>query len=529
MSVKYRLHVVAGIPGTRVRESLKRIEQHVGERPGAPVKWVSVEEHLDKVAEPFVRQQGAQIWGTPLAKLLLPRPLLRQLWQEAFASVWRRVEQLLGSSHVIVTLHLCYFLHRTREYFSPVDLKGVGKTLGQKAHAVVTLIDDIFDCHRHLYGGVCDVPESHDQSIIDLLRILDWRSKENLLADLLARSWGRPHFVFAVKHPIDTFLDLLYTDKTRVYLSHPISELRRKARSPELVGGVRAEIQRIRDVIARLGTRHVVFEPTSIDELRFRRTRDAHGHEDAALANLDPRWPFEPEARKVLYVSPSNPPNEFSFPIGWEQDEREEIAESPLLSELREGISRQINARDHALVEQTDMVACYRPIYEGHVSSGVQEELRHVKQLVQFEVREREPVGAVYCPNEDREAYPFRQLQETLLHWYRKRIITGPPRQTDLLLQGVLQRQPELRLQEVLSGDPQALIVMLTRYNLAIARAEGDESVLSPTPQAGRHVRATELAAAIGRFNRNYLDEFAEEKAVQMTASEPRFLEMLGC
>lgn len=118
------LHIVAGIPGTRVRRSLDRLVAHLspnGRPDESIVKWVSVEDKLRLIARPYVERIFPSVAQSSLSVLLLPRPFLRGLWLDAFNQAWREVESNLVHRNVILTLHLCYFHHLTREFFAPID------------------------------------------------------------------------------------------------------------------------------------------------------------------------------------------------------------------------------------------------------------------------------------------------------------------------------------------------------------------------------------------------------------------------
>src|SRR5262249_29389601 len=132
-------------------------------------------------------------------------------------------------------------------------------------------------------------------------------------------------------------------------------------------------------VVSRLRTNYIVIEPTAIDEYRF--SADSEGQ---LMGNLDARWPFHRDTRDLLYLKPApwgTSAARAGFPVDWDSDSREPLAGSSVLRELQEAIEHQIDARDHALVEQAQRIACYRPLYNGNASKGVREELEHLGRL----------------------------------------------------------------------------------------------------------------------------------------------------
>jgi len=525
-----KLHVVAGIPGTRVQKSLDSFVQYVADRHESPVSWVSVDEELRRAAEPYV-QKFFGMPGSSLGPLLLPRPFLRQIWRKAFDAVWQRVERALESQNVILTLHLCYFLHYTREFFVPLDVDVLKQKISKRATAVITLIDDIYDCHQQLFavGGRFNPPESPEAAVLALLMVLDWRSTEILLADSLAAACQRPHFVFGVKHTFETFFDLLYADKRKVYLSHPISEPRRTLRNGD-ANSAREVVTEINQALSRLQSEVLVFEPTAIDELRF---RPSDQDRRKPSGNLEPRWPFARDGRRMLYTPPEHSKNSFAFPVGWEEDRRAEIGHSSLLSELFEAVSSQINARDHALVEQSQLLACYRPLFMGNASSGVTEELLHMRRLIDPDVRRREDIGIVFSPESDRDDYPSRQLLKKFAAWRDDGLVAGDKGDFDRLLSDL--REPgKVKERTVLleQGDSRALMAMCSRYNLTIASKSGGrlpDGTLGTTSEAHRDQNAGQLAAGVLELKRTYLDDLADDGFVKMFNNETAFFKALGC
>lgn len=209
--------------------------------------------------------------------LLLPKPLLIQLWTKAFDQADQRIRESLASDRpVILTFHGVWFHLGVREYVSGVDFASLAN-LQVRPDVVFTLIDDIYDIKSRLskpngiFSYPVGEPDEYLTGVLRLLQILDWRNTENVLSSKVAQILNSKHFVLAVKHPISVFHDLFVgTDKKLVYIAHPISEVRRLLRGDDnerqLAEGI---VELIQDLTRRLREQFIVFEPTAIDELRF--------------------------------------------------------------------------------------------------------------------------------------------------------------------------------------------------------------------------------------------------------------------
>ena len=436
----------------------------------------------------------------------------------------QRAEESRREGDVIVTLHLSFFLNSTREYFVPADLPLLIDWVRESVDEIVTFVDDIYDVHQSLMGGpagvgMIDPPLTLEATIHNLIQILDWRSVEGMLASSLSSSTTTQHYQFAVKHPAETFHDLLYSPKPVIYLSHPISELRRL-----VIGGnedeARGLVNRMQGVVSRLRGSATVIEPTAIDELRF----------VPNTANLSPRWPFAADDRELIYVAPDAVPpaaKRFAFPAGWDVDAREELKTTDAVALLQSAIERQINARDHSLVEETDRVACYRPLFRGNASRGVEEELRHFAGLVKLGFRDGE-VSVVLVPAVDRRAFARRTLTEDLIPgWRQNGLIQGPD-------SGVAQFIREIDAgdalaDEVASGSVDALRTLLRNCSLS---ANPDSilggGVLGPSAPAGRQAAEADLARQIQNTSVPYVDELADRGVVTIVQSDQLFYNAFG-
>ena len=283
-----------------------------------------------------------------------------------------------------------------REYISPVSSQVL-----QPASHVITFIDDIYDIYERLRqpGHILQATRVDGNPLLDslvkLLFILNWRAIELVVAQQLAAACNARHFLFATKHPCSTFYSLLFEDKPVVYLSHHITFPR------ELLGlgqldDAKSLIDEISEFARCLRSKVTLFEPTTIDEARFSRIDLLDTKKP--LPALSQRWSMPvTDPRDMLYDSPQAAVgDEPLFGQEWRDDALAYLSNrnaltpaevsniehaAQLLMFLDDEIRHQINARDHALVEQSQFVAAYRPWMRGQSAGGVRKELQHHASL----------------------------------------------------------------------------------------------------------------------------------------------------
>jgi hypothetical protein len=256
------------------------------------------------------------------------------------------------------------------------------------------------------------------------------------LAGLLG---GIPHFTLATKHRCRLLEQILQGNPRRIYLSHPISEARRRASmgDHELFEAWCAEVRSLAD---HLSTEMAVWEPTTIDELRFRVTEvKLSGEEqhppnkmDVALPRLLQRWAFR-GVDEILWSDPPGQPSEILDPAGlFTQDDVGKISQADTWEDIEHAlgpgksaqlrsvsgqlaylltlIGQQINTRDRALVGQCSTLVVYRPVFNGSRATGVLREIEAHQRLVELQHYSDQPVRpAVFIlENSDDERLVWR-------------------------------------------------------------------------------------------------------------------------
>jgi len=351
-----------------------------------------------------------------------PKCLLLRLWKDAIDNSLRA---LPIRRTLFLSLHPILYSSDSREYFSPVDLDYLKRKLnerGRKVGAVISLIDDIYDIYRRLRAPnelLSDVEYTGEdsailQSIVEIMMLLDWRAQEIMRAEQIAQSLGVRHYVLATKHPLSVAYDLIFTAKTPVYISHPISAVRALERR-----GKKAEAKRIKSEINSLIRRLVksskltpIF-PTTIDEFRISQDGDRY------IPALTERWPFD-SPRRLLYCNPPKEPRNPLDPDRWFKAAKKNKPEKlPMLHELlktlRDRIGMQVGARDKKLVEQSDGLVVFRPYFGGTLSEGVQKEIAHRNTLNEYcpKPRNKRPSAAA-VPDDDLMAVRIKLIVDEL-------------------------------------------------------------------------------------------------------------------
>ena len=520
------LTVVTGMPGTRVRRSLRKFAGWCADNHAHEIRIISLEETLQDLAQPLVREHFGLPATSVVQTFLLPRAQLRRIWRQAWNETMSKADAELKEHDVVLTFHSTYFHQLTREYFVAADMPELIRDLSSRAKRIITFIDDAYDCHQSLIAGgsasgMMKAPESIDEAVLDLIQVFDWRSIEIMQSESIAASIERPFYIFATKHPLSTLYDLMFSGKRIVYLSHPISEPRR-LHSEGKISEARDFVQTMETAVARMQANATVIEPTAIDEKRF------HGE----TGSLSGRWPFRSDGRELVYEEPEEAPpqaSDYLFPVGWRDDNRVEVEFTGLIKRLSRVISEQIDARDHGLVEQANIVASYRPIYEGHMSRGVREELEHHGRLVSLDLR-RPEASIVYCPPEDLSTYPRRQLAGTMVGtWVRQSLLVGSEESIEELKARVLTEHSQV-MDDLVQGDADALMRVVADCSLRIRPDDQilPSGALGASDAARRQATAGLLGEQIRRTGEVYLDRLQNAGTIVVVETAQMFYDRLA-
>lgn len=387
----------------------------------------------DVMAELYAKQmhvygQNRQRWQQFLRE---PYSVQSFYWEKAFECVLEKASKD-ESDICFINFHAVYYHRKTQEYISLLRVRLIEKLRPLK---IVTFIDDIYDVWDRLSASDYDIfwPIAENDEVykkITVLRqlglVLDWREKEIMMSRFLAKELSVDHFLLAMKHPWETLTSLLFENKKRLYLSHPISKVRPLDSNPNHDD---VDKKKLRHEITALGNRlckeYAAFLPTTIDEFRLRQVAGVF------CSKLNPRW------EQHIYDHPENVFYAKTRLNGddclWEDADSgdsqyrdfNEIEKgiSYLIQSLNSSIGAQVSSRDYKLVEQSEILFVYRPFYMGNSSGGVAEEIKYHNILTRSSApRENGRIKYmfVYCPKNDLKIYVKRQFEGVLEKWVQE-------------------------------------------------------------------------------------------------------------
>ncbi|MBU1318807.1 MAG: hypothetical protein KKH67_06365, partial [candidate division Zixibacteria bacterium] len=384
-----------------------------------------IQAHEDRLTElsftpEYIKEQIKQIRSPGGIQILLswPKDYIRETWKKAFDQVRHDTD---GINHVFFSMHSIYYQTQNREFFTAYASDALSEFAVDK---VITLVDDIYDCHARLRvdnGVMSDssrervFPDPHERArarINDLFTILDWRSKEMIAAEQIASILHKKHYVISVKHPLLVITSILEHDSIAVvYVSHPITQVRRlmKSKRSDEANAIKSQIaELIKELINGKEDIVTAVFPTSVDELIIQK------EEGSAICApvLDERWPLMFECDKLMYVKPEllpqNPLDIEGTYYGADGSlkldalDKDLYAVSTLINDvLRPTIANHIDSRDHYLVDQCDAICVFRPYFDGNYSTGVSEEIEHRTTRFRCGIDNIPKPCIVYCPPDD--------------------------------------------------------------------------------------------------------------------------------
>jgi hypothetical protein len=417
-----------GQSGTRVGKVVESIAAQLPKPTPIVVKFEEffVEAHLKRIetlgwAQAERDAEKAKLCWKGGIQVLLRRPksYLHEIWRDAFELMMAATTK---DAHILFAMHAVYYQTQTREFFIPTSGELVRKL---ELDSIITLIDDIYDIYDRLRGtaeiftdkAIHKLPEDARafERLNFLNRVLDWRAKEIIASEKLSLQAGISHSVLAVKHPLRTAIGLLNDEVKQVYVSHPITEVRRLHRSGRTAeaDSIAGEINDLTSTLAVAKEVTPIF-PTSIDELRI---GIAHPDEPSETyeARLEPRWPLVARDGDLL-LPPSSVGNPLDIDGYFAKCGREDLRAAHVILKhvLADAMLAQIDSRDHKLVDQVAALLIYRPYFNGNASRGVREEIIH--RTERFKIRaDPEPKPCiVYCPVGDLVMLRINGLRKSL-------------------------------------------------------------------------------------------------------------------
>jgi len=469
-----------GQSGVGVRSGMAKLARFVARRrETAEPLLLSLEDLMTQTA-----QEAGYLAESTLPEL--PKPLLLRLWGQAVGRLLQKVEAAAAHSDIFIHLHACWYHQLVEEFTTlaiPQEIEKLAPT------RVLCIIDDVFDVFLRLMQDgrlVIDRldrtahPWEYQSQTAEYLRlILEWREREIMLSQLYARSAGLARaYVVAAKHSLELLYNLIYAEELpRVYLSHPITEPRRLLASNALDhrNTASAFIDSVNQCAAAIRDQAAVFEPTTIDEYRIRW--------QGSKVHLADRWPIHQRHEQLFWTPFEGEQNEVFGPADLQpqgiDDQGGPIRAQQLVKAVIDRVREQINSRDHALVEQSNALMVWRPMFRGVPSRGAEEEIEHMRRLCAIPDSEPGFVGLAVYP-EDSKDYCAWELGQCLTSWYEEGILvseTGPvsDRLTDELTKEAYGALTEGNSQDLFGS----LEPVLRRHRLRLRPPKANSSALA--------------------------------------------------
>jgi hypothetical protein len=408
--------LISGISGTDIKSSLVKLRKYCSEKGIQLEPELCINAKMHEIARKRTHQDIS--WFEVLS---LPNPVLKDFWHEAMSEIIQEVQRMPEANYILVS-HSCYFHQFTQEFISYLCIQDI-KSFAPDS--VITVIDDVDDIHLRLkkeggifsseYGGA----SFHDiENVLELKKILDWRTKEIVLSRFLSSAIEVPHFLLAIKHPVVTLYSLIFENdaKYRIYLSHPISKIREQLFAKKVVKA-REEMEPITSLSRLISTHAIGFFPTTIDEFRLRVENNGtvkyserweesiyQNGTDTILFTPNPETkhlPYSEEALKPYYQKKNG-----------KSKRQTELKRSQLqfiVDSFLKELNSQVGIRDKILVEQSHALFVYRPYLKGRISTGVQTEIEYIQKI---RPNDSKKLGIVYFPKDDYDDVKLYQTKE---------------------------------------------------------------------------------------------------------------------
>lgn len=294
--------------------------------------------------------------------------------ERAFSRIPAMIEDERRSiEHAFLQIHLSYF--KNSEILLPPLPQLLSSILARVPDSrmrIIVLIDDVFSVWQKLKNRAGDM---HPGTGLKLREVMIWRSVELSYAEVVKRYGDTmPNlpeeqihsYPVSIRHPVSTFNNLIFEkDPRAVYLSYHITSARHDPRKVR-------EINNFRRRAYTLGekTRTAVFDPVAIDELALASALNSTGRSGTVRITQEHRWPLGTIAPLAGHPS---------WPIDIPKHEVKEVLAASRNGKkaVQADVGNQITSRDLQLVELARHLAVYRPRMGGHMSLGVDAEIKH--------------------------------------------------------------------------------------------------------------------------------------------------------
>jgi len=235
--------IVTGVSGSGRIELLKELAENCKSQ-GRTVLVHDVGAMIAKEA----RRQKLQFADDKI--LDVDASLLRTLRALVVKEVRVRILERPTADLHLIGVHACFrWKGRLIPGISFVDIGDL------RPDGFINVIDDVQAVHEVNSRN----PKWDATSLPNLEHTQDWMIEEEFIAEILAEVQSKPMYLVARNHRISNLADLFFSSKKRIYLSYPITAVRKER--PELLARIQGEI------LTELESLFVVFNPLAIEDM----------------------------------------------------------------------------------------------------------------------------------------------------------------------------------------------------------------------------------------------------------------------
>ncbi|GAB6102413.1 hypothetical protein JCM16138_16360 [Thermococcus atlanticus] len=312
------------------------------------------------------KERGLKITRKNVLDFAISHPdLMNAIRDRAFERIRKEIDESEKRYHIVSTPSLFRWGSGSVLGFTLSNLKLL------RPDRVIIVLDDILSVRRRIVND----PEwferfGNDKDNIKLTTLVLWREDAinhvKTLVHELEKEGVRVRYVlqFGIRHPHDTFLNLLFSENERplVYLSYPMT------------GHEEEYYHRVRDFYTRLSRYFTVLDPGALDDWWVVAEYDSQINEDPSIRKIKIKHLLDGEEVEEL--------------------DREDIEHATDI------LRRQLVERDFNLVDVCKAIAVYH--YTPEVSAGVISEMAEAYRTF----------AAIYL------YYPFKRRPSPFMEFY---------------------------------------------------------------------------------------------------------------
>ncbi len=352
-----KLVVLTGPSGVE----LEHLAEYMASSSKSKVRVLKYENYLEEVSGGIGGIIGV------LVNALQPR---HDQFSKFFEAAEHLVEDAKNTNADVIALVAHSYYYRSHHLIPNPGLERILRLW--RPRALVVAIDDYYHGLDRIARRVEEKKTPPLSDILDPNDYLTWRALTIFHSLVLGRLFNSQVIVLALKHRrlnVRRLSRLLFdgAPMKTFYLSHHITIPRKEASAegiPLREHWLVREIEDLKTELLQSCKNLILYEPTAIDELI-----PGDDFPISRIVDQDNRWPH--------YDTPDYA--SFNYPLDIEEDILGKLTSLKLNKEYAEYLANRIKAqippRDLKMIEQSQGVIAYKPVYEGKTSEGMSAEI----------------------------------------------------------------------------------------------------------------------------------------------------------